>query len=133
MLDRKPLNPTGVKKSSLFPQAMRCGQFLFVSGQAAFDEQGRVIGVGDCAAQTEAIMCNIKKILEEAGSDMEHIVKVTCYLTTANNYEAYNRVRQKWFGSSPPASTTVIVSALVRPELLVEVDAVAIVPERAQV
>ncbi|MBI4219934.1 MAG: RidA family protein [Chloroflexi bacterium] len=121
------LNAPGLRKSALFSQAVVSGQLVFVSGQVGFDESGNVVGAGDCAKQTEQIMSNLKKILEAAGSDLAHIIKITCYLTSASNYEAYNRVRQKWLGAAPPASTTVIVAALVRPELLIEIDTVAAV------
>ena len=132
MDEAKAVNPPGVFKSPLFAQAMRWGELLFVSCQAAVDERGNVVSPGDCAAQSEFIMRNIKTILEVAGSDMGRVVKITCFLTRTEDYPAYNSVRRKWFASGPPASSTVIVAALVRPELVVEVEAIAVVPARAR-
>ena len=69
-------------------------------------------------------MANIRTVVKAVGGSMDNVVKITSFLTDAADYPAYNKVRMETFPGSPPASTTVIVSALVRPELLVEVEAV---------
>jgi 2-iminobutanoate/2-iminopropanoate deaminase len=73
-------------------------------------------------------MTNIGIIVEAAGATMQDVVKITCFLTDVNNYPGYGKVRSETWPSSPPASSTVIVAALVRPEFLVEVEAVVRIP-----
>ena len=90
--------------------------------------QGNTVGVGNCEAQTEQVFANIRAVVTAAGGDMEDIVKLTCFLVDANDYAAYSKVRAKTFTAVPPASSTVIVAALVRPDLLVEVEAVVHLP-----
>jgi 2-aminomuconate deaminase len=75
-------------------------------------------------------MSTMKKILEAAGSNMDNVLKIACFLTDTKDYPAYNKVRAKWFPRNPPASTTVVVKELVRPGLVIEVEAMAFVPEK---
>jgi len=107
---------------------VRVGELLFTSGNVANDANGNLVGPGDCEAQSRQVMANIRAIVEAAGASMSDVVKITCFLTDVNDYAAYGRVRSETFSSSPPASSTVIVAALVRPEFLVEVEAVVRVP-----
>ena len=69
-------------------------------------------------------MANIRKVVKAVGGSMDNVIKITCFLTDVDNYPAYSKVRTETFPSNPPASSTVIVAGLVRPELLVEVEAV---------
>lgn len=128
MSTKKPISPAGVRQSPNFPSAMRWGQLVFTSGVTATDEQGNIIGPGNCAEQTEAVMRKLKTILEAAGSGMEHVVKITAYLSKKEDYDNYNSVRAKCLPENPPASM-LLICELLRPEFLVEVDAVAIVPD----
>ena len=128
MADRQPVIPQALTASPAFSPAVRVGEFLFVSGQAAQDNDGNIVGPGDCEAQTRQVMSRLRTIVEAAGSSMAEVVKITTFLTDVNDYAAYGKVRSETFPSSPPASSTVIVAALVRPEFLVEVEAVAHIP-----
>ena len=101
---------------------------MYVSGQIAVDASGNLVGEGDCEAQTRQVMANVRAVVEAAGASMEDVVKTTGFLTNAADFPTYNRVRMETFPESPPASSTVIVAALVRPELLVEVEAVVYLP-----
>jgi enamine deaminase RidA (YjgF/YER057c/UK114 family) len=92
------------------------------------DGSGKLVGAGDCEGQSRQVMANIRAIVETAGATMQDVVKITCYLINGADYPAYSKVRSETFPSDPPASTTVMVAALVRPELLVEVEAVVHVP-----
>ena len=83
---------------------------------------------GNCAEQAEHIMQQMKTTLEAAGSSLDDVVKTTTFLTDAGDYASYNYVRSKYFSEDPPASSTVIVAALVVPGLVIEVEAVAMVP-----
>lgn len=128
MATRKAIRPAGVFTSPYFSPAIQAGQFLFLSGCAAIDEERKVVSE-DCTEQAEYIMQVIKKILEAAGASLDDVVKTTTYLTNPADYAAYNAVRARYFPEDPPASTT-FVTALLRPELLIEVDAVALIPDK---
>lgn len=128
MSERKPILPEGLTANPAFAPGIQVGELLFVSGQVAQDNDGNVAGLGDCEAQARQVMSRILTIVEGAGASMEDVVKITTFLTDLNNYPAFNKVRSETFPSSPPASSTVIVAGLVRPEFLVEVEAVVLVP-----
>jgi len=128
MTQRMPITAQGVAPNPAISPGIRAGDFLFISGNVANDSSGRLVGVGDCEAQTRQVMANISAIATAAGATMQDVVKITCFLTDVANYAAYGKVRSETFPNTPPASSTVIVSGLVRPEYLVEVEAVVYVP-----
>ncbi|MEK7814483.1 MAG: RidA family protein [Chloroflexota bacterium] len=130
MAERKPILPRGLTASPAFSPGVQVGELLFISGQVGQDNRGNMVGVGDCEAQTRQVMSRIRTIVQAAGASMEDVVKITAFLTNVADYPAYNKVRSETFPHSPPASSTVIVVALVRPEFLVEVEAVVHVPRR---
>jgi enamine deaminase RidA (YjgF/YER057c/UK114 family) len=105
------------------------GKFVFVRGQIGQDlDTSKSVGIGDVAAQTEQAMANIKTLLEEAGSKLEHVCKITIYIVDPRYRETVYRVVGKWLKGVFPVSTGIVVSALARPEWLVEVDAIAVIP-----
>ncbi len=120
--------PNGAKALSHYTDAVRYGDLLFISGIVALDEDNEVIAPGDVVGQTEAIFQTIGAILQQAGGSFADILKVNLYLTDITDREKINPVRQKYFGATRPASTLVQVSALVLPELLIEIEAVAGLP-----
>ena len=128
MADRKPLRPAGIAPNPALSPGVQVGEFLFISGNVAQDADGNLVGPGDCEAQSRQVMNNIRTIAASVGAAMSDVVKITCFLTDVNDYAAYGRVRSAFFPYDPPASSTVIVAALVRPEYLVEVEAVVHVP-----
>ena len=128
MAERKPILPQGLAANPAFAPGVQVGQFLFVSGQVAQGNDGNLVGVGDCEAQARQVMSRIRTIVEAAGATMPYVVKITTFLTDIANYPAFNKVRSETFPTSPPASSTVIVAGLVRPEYLVEVEAVVHIP-----
>ena len=128
MSERIVITPPGVAANPALSPGVRVGELLFISGNVANDANGNLVGPGDCEAQSRQVMSNIRTIAEAAGASMSDVVKITCFLTDVNDYAAYGRVRSETFSNSPPASATVIVAALVRPEFLVEVEAVVRVP-----
>ena len=107
-------------------QAIRVGELLFVSGQAALDEHGELVGVGDFDAQAEQVFRNLKRVLEAGGSRLERIIKVTIYLTDMANFPKIVELRGKWFTEPYPADTIVQVAALALPELELEIEAIAV-------
>jgi reactive intermediate/imine deaminase len=105
------------------------GTLVFVSGQIAYDAQRRVVGKGDMRAQTRQVFENLKAVLADAGTDLAHVVRLNAYLTDLSQLDAHREVRKEYLdGSNPPASTLVGVARLVDPDLLLEVEAVAVVP-----
>ena len=128
MSERKPIIPQGLSASPAFAQGMQVGELLFTSGQVSQGNDGSIVGIGDCAAQARQIMSRIQTIAEAAGATMQDVVKITTFLTNLDDYPAYNQVRSETFPSNPPASSTVIVAGLVRPELLIEIEAVVHIP-----
>lgn len=110
-------------------QAVRAGNTVYVRGQVGTDFDGNLVGLGDPAAQTEQAMKNVKQLLEEAGSDMSHVVKTTTYITDPRFREAVYGVTGKWFKGVYPISTGLVVQALAQPEWLMEIDIIAVIPD----
>jgi enamine deaminase RidA (YjgF/YER057c/UK114 family) len=106
------------------------GRTVFVRGQVGQDLDTAVsVGVGDAAAQAEQAMRNVKQLLNEAGAGLEHICKITIYLTDRRFREAVYRTIGGWLKGVYPVSTGIVVVALARPEWLVEVDVIAVIPD----
>ncbi|MDX6495966.1 MAG: hypothetical protein QOE17_1952 [Gaiellales bacterium] len=114
-------------------QAVRAGNTVYLRGQIGQDLETREsVGVGDAAAQAERAMDNIAMLLDEAGARLEDIVKVVVYLTDIRYREPVYRVMGRRLKGVFPVSTGIIVTALARPEWVVEIDATAVIPaERA--
>ena len=111
-------------------QAVVAGNTVYLRGQVAQDLDTREnVAVGDPAGQAEKAMANIALLLEESGSRLEHICKVTIYLTDIGFREAVYRVVGRWLKGVFPVSTGLTVPALARPEWLVEIDVIAVIPE----
>ena len=113
---------------SHYCDAVRFGDLLFVSGMVGVDGDGRVVGPGDAARQTRQIFENMKKVLDAAGASFADVLKVTVFLVNIDDRPRINPVRQEFFGIARPASTLVEVSKLIRPDLLVEIEAVVGLP-----
>ncbi len=106
------------------------GTMVFVRGQIGQDLETREsVGAGDAAAQAEKAMANVKMLLEEAGSCLEHICKITIYLIDPRYREPVYRVVGSWLKGVFPVSTGIVVSALARPEWVVEIDVTAVIPD----
>jgi len=109
--------------------AVRAGNHIFLRGQTAMAFDGSVVGIGDPAAQAEHAMKCVKILLEEAGAKLEHICKIHIYITDRAYREPVYQVVGKWLKGVYPCSTGLIVSGLARPELLMEIDVDAVIPE----
>ena len=110
-------------------QVVRAGNMVFLRGQVGTDLEGNLIGLGDPEAQAEQAMRNVKQLLEEAGSSLDHTCKITIYLTDRGYREPVYRVVGKWLKGVFPVSTGVVVSGLAKPEWLMEIDVIAVMPE----
>src|SRR5580658_1440324 len=107
------------------------GTMVFIRGQVGQDlDTSESVGIGDPAAQAERAMSNIDQLLTEAGAELDHICKITIYLTDPRYREAVYRTIGRWLKGIYPVSTGVVVSALARPEWLVELDVIAVIPDR---
>src|SRR5262245_42988344 len=105
----------------------RIGDLVLLSGQAAIDEDGNLVGAGDFDAQAEQVFKNLKRVLEDAGSSLEQVVKVNIYLTDMSHFPKIVELRSRYFSRPWPADTIVGVTALALPELMIEIEATALV------
>lgn len=115
-------------ESFLIGQGHCVENLIFLSGQAAINQQGQVVGQKDIDAQIDQAMKNIERALNAAGSGIDRIFKITVYLTDMNHFESVMNMRERYFEKPWPADTTVGVSALALPELMVELDVIATRP-----
>ncbi|TAN11720.1 MAG: RidA family protein [Rhizobiaceae bacterium] len=104
------------------------GRLLFISGQVATDPEGRIVGENDIAAQTRQALSNIDTLLRKAGAGFEDVVSVTVFLKDMQHLDAVHEVRREFFKPPYPASTLVQIVSLVDPRMLIEINAVAVVP-----
>jgi reactive intermediate/imine deaminase len=107
-------------------QGFRVGGLVLVSGQAAIDENGQLVGVGDFDAQAEQTFRNLRRVLEAGGSSLDRVVKVTIFLIDMGNFPKIVELRGKWFTPPYPADTIVEVTSLALPELEIEIEAIAV-------
>ena len=103
---------------------------IYISGQIAYDKDGKVVGAGDMKAQAEQVFKNLQAALTAAGSNFSDVVKMNSYITDMSKAQAVRDVRAQYFKDATPASTFVEVKGLVRPELLLEIEVVAVVPAK---
>jgi len=110
-----------------YSRAVRVGPFVFVSGCTAMTAQG-LVGKGDPYAQTIQVLKTIEAALEKAGAKLEHVVRTRMYLTKIDQWQEVGRAHGEVFGAILPATAMVEVSKLIDPEMLIEIEADAIVP-----
>lgn len=120
-IESDPLEPYAISPG------WRVGELLFLSGQAAIDESGNIVGIDDFDAQLVQTFANINNILRAGGSDRKNIVKVTIYLTNMANFPKIVEARKNYFRRPYPADTIVEVKSLALPELMIEIDVTATV------
>lgn len=104
------------------------GKMVFVAGQVAYDAEGKVVGPGDVAAQTRQVMENVKLALEAAGASFGDVVKIVNYITDMGEFSKMAAVRREYLTEPYPISSLVEVSALMEPDLIIEIEAIAVVP-----
>lgn len=107
-------------------QGFRVGDLVFVSGQAALNSRGELVGRGDFDAQAAQSFENLRSVLRAAGSDLDKLIKVTIYLTDMSQFERIVALRERYFSPPWPADTLVEVSALALPELMIEIEGIAL-------
>jgi 2-iminobutanoate/2-iminopropanoate deaminase len=111
-----------------YSQAMVVGgsRLLFISGQVPVDAQGELVGRGDFRAQAHQVFRNLQANLEAAGASWDDVVKLTVLLTDMGHFPVFNEVRQQYLQPPFPTATAAAVSALVSPDWMIEIEAIAI-------
>ena len=126
-MPREIIQPKGVwDPRPRFAQVVRTGKQVYVAGQTSVDGNGNLVGRGEIEVQARQVFQNLRKCLEAAGTDFDHVVKLNVYSTDLDAHrEVITRLRREYF-REPVASTTVQLSRLVHPDWLVEIEAVAV-------
>ncbi len=128
------INPEGLSKNPAFSQVVTTqgnGRTIYIGGQNAVNAQGEIVGNGDIAEQTEQVMKNLQIALSACGATFDNLVKLAILIVQGQDLRLGFQASQKYLGNSknPPAITGFFVSALARPDCLVEVEAIAFISE----
>lgn len=115
-----------------FSPALQVGSLLFISGTTAVDETGALVAPGDIVGQTRYVYEKFARLLAAAGAGLEHVVETTEYIVTTENYRGTADVRRAIFRPPYPTATGVIVAGLLREGALIEISAVAVLPESSK-
>jgi enamine deaminase RidA (YjgF/YER057c/UK114 family) len=115
---------SGTKWESIvgYSRAVKVGERIYVTGTTATDENGEIVGAGDAYAQTTQTIRNIERALKGLGAGLENVVRTRMFVTDISRWEEYGRAHGEFFGAIKPCATMVEVSALVDPEMLIEIE-----------
>jgi enamine deaminase RidA (YjgF/YER057c/UK114 family) len=132
----KRTNPATLSKPAGYTHVVEVSgpvRTIYIAGQVATDKDGNVVGVSDMKTQADRVFKNLEAALTAAGATFADVAKTTIYTTDVSQVQAIRDARQRFMGDAPPASTLVQVVHLARPEFMLEIEAIAVVPQRAQV
>ena len=119
---------TGTKWEPIvgYSRAVKVDKMIFVTGTTATDENGNLVGIGDAYAQARQALSNIEKVLHRAGAEMKHVVRTRIFVTDISRWEEVGKAHSEFFRDIRPATTMVEVARLISPEMLVEIEADAV-------
>ena len=125
-MKKEHINPEGMHRPRGYTHTVRAGNTVYVAGQVGWDKEGK-IAPGGFEAQAAQAFENLKRALEGGGASLKDVVKITTYVKDLNDLPKFREVREKYFSPPLPASTLVQIVSLAMPELLIEIEAVAVV------
>lgn len=120
-------NPKRIAQPTGYTHVVRAGDFVYIAGQVARDEQGNVVGKDDFKAQAEQVFQNLQRCLTSAGATFKDVVKTNVYLTSYSTIPELREVRNRYFTGDPPASTLAVIPCLALREFLIEIEVIAYV------
>ena len=126
-MPKRHLNPSTMNTPTGYSHVVKAGDTIYIAGQVAVALDGSMVGKDDPAAQSEQIYKNIQNALASVGASLQDLVKTTTYVVSTDCIDAARAARAKYLANDPPTSTLLVVSRLARPELLVEIEAIAYV------
>ncbi len=128
-MTKTQVNPWEWQDRAGFSQAWRVDEpraIVVISGQAPISAEGQLVGEGDFETQARQVFENLTTVVEQAGGTLADVVKLTVYLTDISTLPEYGRVKSEFIAREQPASTAVEIAALARPEMMIEVEALAV-------
>ena len=126
-MPREFINPDAISRPTGYTHVVKTGNLVFIAGQIAANPNGEIVGAGDFEAQAQQVFANLDAAVRAAGGTKADIVATTVYMLDRDHLPTFRRVREQFFGSRPPASTLLFITGLARPELLLEVEATAVI------
>ncbi len=121
------INPAAIHTPTGYSHVAKAGNLVSIAGQLSIGKDGNVVGEGDIQAQTKQALFNLEEAVKASGGTKEDIAAIRVYMTNRDDLEGMRQARAGFWEGTPPASTLLFISGLVRPEFLIEIEALAVV------